>query len=93
MKSFSGPVSGAVWGSFVALLGTFILINILGGILEAIEMNRDGDSSIGFLFMLLSSIASPLSAVWGGIRGARIGGRRNLSVAARNITNDVVAPE
>ena len=93
MKSFVGPVSSAVWGSFAALLVAFILINILGGILEAIELNRDGDSSIGFLFMLLSFILSPLAAVWGGIRGARIDRQRNLLVAVRNKTNEVVAPE
>ncbi|MFC1765650.1 hypothetical protein ACFL6U_26690 [Planctomycetota bacterium] len=77
MKSVTGAMSDAGWGSFSAVIITFVLINILGGILGAIT--NDTGQGAGLLFMAISFFASPFAAVWGGIRGARIGKRREQS--------------
>ncbi|MFC1765301.1 hypothetical protein ACFL6U_24915 [Planctomycetota bacterium] len=67
-----------------AVLVTFILMNVIGGILEGIQINREGDSNIGSIFFFLSFIVSPIAGVCGGIGVALIGKRRELSSTYKN---------
>ena len=80
MKLFSTSIGGLIWGALIGLIGSFVALLALAGLLDIIFPAGPGPGAAVFY---LSWVLSPMLGILGGAMGARIGRKRMDSERTR----------